>query len=338
MAFVLTGFLAWGVAAALVVVAGIALYVRRRRRVARALGDPAIVSRMAGEDLASPPWPRVIAVCIAAVAVAAALADPRWGVAESDPVRGGTVVLVLDASSSMLAADLAPSRLERERDAARTLARELPGSPIGIVAFAGRAYAVAPPTLDPGAVDLYLDALHPDMVTQSGSSLAAAVRQGLAMLLASERAGEGAIVLVSDGDTEEDPEMLRAAADLARRAGVRVHVLGAGTAEGAPVPSVDFETGTTRGFMRTADGEPVVSRLREAPLRELADRTGGAYLELADPEAARRLAPVLRSRATAAQGLEDPGALAAPRYQWFAILALALLAWESAAGGRRRET
>lgn len=337
MAFVWTSFLAWGVAAALVVVAGVAVYVRRRRHVARAIGDPGLVSRMAGEDLLSPPWARVIAICMAAIAVAGALSDPRWGGVEVESVRGGTVVLVLDASSSMLAGDLPPSRLERERDAARTLARELPDSPIGIVAFAGRAYAVAPPTLDPGAIDLYLDALHPDMVTQSGSSLGSAVRQGLAMLLASEQAGEGAIVLVSDGDTEEDAEMLRDAADLARRAAVRVHVLGAGTAAGAPVPSMDFETGTTAGVMRTATGEPVVSRLKEAPLRELAERTGGAYLELSDPEAARRLASVISGRATAARRLEDPGALPAPRYQWLAFLALALLVWESATTGTRRE-
>lgn len=330
------GFLASGIAAALVVVIGLGLYVRRRRRVARVMGDAELVSRMAGEDLRAAPWARVIAISIAALALASALADPRWGAQEGERVRGGTVVLVLDASSSMLAEDLPPNRLERERDAARTLARELPGSPIGIIAFAGRAYAVSPPTMDPGAVELYLDALHPDMVTQSGSSLAAAVRQGLAMLLVAERVDEGAIVLVSDGDTDEDPATLLEAADLARRAGVPVHVLGAGTAAGAPVPALDFETGRTVGVMRTAAGEPVISRLRDGSLRELARRTGGEYLTLEDAEAAARLAPLIRSRSAGAR-LDDPGSRAAPGYRWFAVLALVLLAWESAAAGRRRD-
>lgn len=325
------GFAVWGAAAALLVLLGLALHVRRRRAVAAEIGDPALLARITGEDLRSVPWRRVGAVGAAAVALALALADPRWGGPEAATARTGTVVLVLDASSSMLAMDITPSRLERERQAARAIAIALPHSPVGVIAFAGRAYAVAPPTLDAGSIELYLEALHPDMVTQTGSSLAAAVRQGLGMLVADEASRGGALVVISDGDTDEGPDALLAAADLARRAGIPVHVLGAGTARGASVPAIDSESGRVGGVLRDEAGEPIVTRLDEARLRGLAERTGGTYLPLTDPDGPTRIAARVAAhppRGDAA--VADPGARPPPRFAWFALVALALLAWDAA--------
>lgn len=330
------GFTTLGVAAVLVVLLGLGLYVRRRRGVAAALGDPALLARIGGDDLRAVPWGRVAAVAGAAVALAVALTDPRGGDPEGAVARTGTVVLVLDASSSMLAADTPPSRLERERQAARALALALPGSPIGVIAFAGRAYAVAPPTRDPGSIELYLEALHPDMVTQTGSSLAAAVRQGLGMLVAGDASAGGALVVISDGDTDEDPDALHEAVALAARAGIPIHVLGAGTAGGAQVPAIDFESGRVNGVLRDAAGDPIVSALDEALLRDVAQRTGGTYLPLAGPDAAEKVATrIVEMPVRAGGSLADPGALTSPLYAWFALLAFALLSLEAAAFLRR---
>lgn len=327
-------FAIWGLAAVSLVVLGTALYVRRRRRVARVIGDASLIAQLVGEDLRRTPWPRVVVVVMAAGALAAALTDPRWGEGEAAEARGGPVVVVFDVSNSMLAGDLAPDRLERSRRAARVVARTAAGAPVGIVAFAGRAYALAPPTTDPGAVELYLDALHPDMVTQTGSSLSAAVRQGLALLLATDAPGGGTLVVISDGDTEESPDSLQAAVDLAARARVPVYALGAGTVVGTSVPEIDPETGR-RGVMRTPGGEPIVTRLGENFLRELGTRTGGAYIPLAEADADERIAAAIESRPAPA-GPANEGPTAPARYSWFAGLALGLLALE-AAWPRRRQ-
>lgn len=328
--------LALGAALPVLVALALAAFVRRRRRVAARLGDRPLLAALAGEDLVAVPWGRVLPVLLAALSLGAALADPRWGeAAETGETRGGTVVLVIDASGSMLTADLPPDRLARAREAARELAASLPGAPVAVVAFAGRAYALVPPTVDRGALDLYLDALDPAMVTQSGSSLAAAVRQGVGLLAAGEDdLGSGALVLISDGDALDEPGRVEEAVGLARRAGVPIHALGAATPRGGPVPDVDLATGESLGFKREAGGEIAVSRLGEALLREVAGGTGGEYASLADAGAVERVAAALRER-----GGEGPGGRggAPPRFAWFAFAALLLLVAEMGSGARRRD-
>lgn len=322
-------FVIWGAAAGAGVVLALCLHARRRGRVAAAFGDPDLGARLLGEDLRRRPWSRILLVAAGAVLIAAALADPRWGAAVTGDVRGAPVVLVLDASTSMLARDLRPDRLERERSAARLIAGSLEGVPIGIVAFAGRAYAIAPPTTDAGAIDLYLEALHPGMVTQSGSSLAAAVRQGLALLLSGEQGAGGSIVLITDGDTEEDPVQLGAAAAIAARAGVPVYALGAGTPAGATVPAHDFVTGRQTGVLTREDGQPIVSRLRDGFLREIARETGGIYLPLGRGGSAERIAAAVRERSVAGGSSDGREADRPARYAVFAALALLMLALET---------
>ena len=327
-----------GAAVPVLVALAVAGFVRRRRRVAVHLGDPSLVAALVGEDLVAVPWRRVVPVLLAALLLGTALTDPRWGAAaEAASVRGGRVVLVLDASGSMLAGDLAPTRLEALRAASRELAAGLPEAAMAVVVFAGRAYALVPPTTDRGALDLFLDALDPAMVTQSGSSLSAALRQGLGLLAAGDAGtGGGALVLVSDGDAGEDPARVLEAAALARRAGVPVYVLGAGTPAGAPVPEIDFATGRAVGFLRGDDGRPVVTRLNESLLREIARATGGEYAALSEPGAVGGLIERLRERVGEAG---SPADRRPPRFAGFAALALLLLAAETAAGGlapRRR--
>ncbi|HET8656531.1 MAG TPA: VWA domain-containing protein [Longimicrobiaceae bacterium] len=307
--------------------AGVWLFVRRRRRVARALGDAALLRRLTGADLHALPRLRVALVLAAALALGAALADPRWGTgAGATGARGGPVILALDASNSMLTHDVAPSRLAEEKSAARALARALPGTPVGIVAFAGRAYALTPPTVDPAALDLYLNALDPRMVTQTGSAVAAAVRQSLSLLASGDQ--PGSIVLISDGDTSGEPGALGDALKLARRAGIPVYTLGVGTPAGAPVPALDPRTGRESGYLREPSGDIAVSRLREELLQRIARETGGSYARLGqDSTGPRQLAAELRS--SAASGAAT-GAGIPTHYAWFAAAALLLLVVESA--------
>jgi Ca-activated chloride channel homolog len=290
-------------------------FVARRRRVARAIGDRDLVRRIVGVDLARTPWAR-------------ALAAPLPGAAEPAGAGPAGIVLVLDASVSMLAADAEPDRMEVMRRAARAVADGAEGTPVGIIAFAGRAYVLSPPTTDRTAIDLYLTALDPGMVVQSGSEVAGAIRQGIALLAGGGGRG-GEIVLLSDGDASDEAEEIRAAATLAGRAGVRVHVGGTGRPGGAPVPAADLATGQREGVMRDPAGEVIVSRLGEDLLREVASRAGGSYLRLEREGDADRMAGVV-GRAGAA-----PAEQRAPIYPWLAGAAILLLLAEGAV--QRRE-
>jgi Ca-activated chloride channel family protein len=320
------------------ILAALLLWWRRRRDVADALGDPALVRRLAGTDLRRFPGGRVALLLPAGALLGVAAAGPRWGAAETGAPGQGDVVLVLDASNSMLVQDVAPSRLDRERALARTLVDRLAGSRVGLIAFGGSGHALSPLTSDGSAIHLYLDALSPEIVNQGGTSLDSALRQALALLGgAGEGPTGGSIVLVSDGEALEPPELIGASIGHARRRGVPVHTVAIGTAAGGPVPDVDPETGRRTGFKREPDGSPAVSRLDEATLRRIARETGGTFRLMPDASGVAELASAAAAggRATRGRGTSLPD----NRYEWFLGLALVLIALDSLAErGRRRGT
>jgi Ca-activated chloride channel family protein len=326
----------------LAVGAGIALAVRRRRRAAEAFGEHPLVVRLSGgRDPGAAPWARAALLLPAAAALGLAAADPRWGRGggdAADAAGGAEVVLVMDASNSMLVEDVRPNRLERERAAARQIAHGLPDGRLGVVVFSGRGYVLTPLTADPGALELYLDALSPEIVTQGGSSLASAVRQGTDLLLGGDSASAGRVmVLMSDGEALEERTEVGLAVRRAERAGVVIHTLGFGTEGGGPVPDVDPTTGRRLGFKRDVDGSVAVSRLDPGMLREIADETGGRFREGSDPGA---VAALLRDVAAAPAAARRPDGGGGPplRYGWFLGAALLLLAADTvlAALERRR--
>lgn len=317
--------------------AGVYGYMRRRRAVARGLGDPALVRRLGLTDPGSFELRRMALVAVAMAAFAVAAAGPQWGTRTVESrTRAMEVVLAVDLSNSMLAEDVSPNRLEHARLLVRRLMRELPGDRIGLVAFAGRAYVLAPLTSDHGALRLYVDALDPDVLSRGGSSLSSAVRQATDLLEGTQRAGaDRAIVLISDGEALEDGEAVSQAAERAANAGVVVHTVAVGTDEGAPVPDRDPQTGRRSGYKRHASGEVVVSRTNAETLAGIAGRTGGDFVRLGSPDGTNRLVDALREmdRArTASTGGVEPH----ERYAWFVAAALALLALDALAAARRR--
>jgi Ca-activated chloride channel family protein len=315
--------------------AALLLWWRRRREVAHALGDPALVRRLAGTDLCAFPGRRAALLLPAGALLGLAAAGPRWGSADGGARGQGDVVLVLDASNSMLTEDVAPSRLARERVLARALVDRLAGSRVGLIAFGGSGHALSPMTSDASAIHLYLDALSPEVVNQGGSSLDSALRQALALLGGpGEGPTGGSVVLVSDGEALEPPELVAASIDQARRLGVRVHTVGIGTAAGGPVPHVDPATGERRGFKRELDGQTAVSRLDEATLQTIARQTGGTYRLMPDARGAADLARVAAEGGRAARGRGT--SLPDNRYEWFLGFALVLIAADAVAERGRR--
>lgn len=323
--------------------AGVWGYVRRRRRVSRNFGDASLVGRLGLTDPERFATRRFVLVSLAALALGLAAAGPQWGeqVVESRQ-RARSVVLAVDVSKSMLARDVDPDRLERGRLFVRRLLRELPGDRLGLVAFAGRAYVLSPLTVDHSALQLYLDALDPEIVSQGGSSLASAIRQATDLARGEtdreDRSRGPAIVLVSDGEALEEEAGVHAAAERAARAGVTVHTVGVGTAEGAPVPERDSASGSVTGYTHDpATGDIVVSRLGEELLRQVAETTGGRYSRLgAAGTTDRVLASLEQLERDRSDGTERT-VQARPRFEWFVGLAVLLLALDAVWTRHRRQ-
>ncbi|HSH46846.1 MAG TPA: VWA domain-containing protein [Longimicrobiales bacterium] len=309
---------------------GFWLWARRRRRAAEALGSEALLARLGAGDMRRFPLGRFALVGLSALLLGFAAAGPQWGtVRVEEETAAADVVLALDVSRSMLARDVAPNRLERERVLARRILRELGGDRVGLVAFAGRAYILSPMTVDHGALQLYLDALDPDIVSQGGSSLASAVRQATDLARGPEDSGRGAVVLVSDGEALEEEEDVLDAARRAANVGITIHTVGVGTSDGAPVPGRPGVGEYTRG----PDGEVVISRLNEGLLRRVAGETGGRHVRLGQAGATETVLSALRGL-DRTPGDRESRQTARDRYGWFLLAALLLLAADGVVAAR----
>jgi Ca-activated chloride channel homolog len=262
--------------------------------------------------------------------IALALARPQMGFVQREvKQRGRDVIVAIDTSRSMLATDVAPSRLSRAKLVAQDLLRLVRGDRVGLVAFAGSAFLQAPLTLDYNAVLTSLEELDTAVIPKGGSNIAEAIR-------ISEQAfgkGEGqtrALVILTDGE-ELDADGV-AAAKRTGELGVRVFTVGIGSAEGSLIPLRSDEGGSD--FVRDSAGKPVQSKLDEKRLKEIAEAGGGFYEPLG-AEAARSIFEngilKLEQAETGILSARQP----IERYQWPLSAAAGLLVLWLLLGDRR---
>ncbi len=200
------------------------------------------------------------------------LLQPRWGYDWQDITRRGIdLVALVDTSRSMLAADVAPSRLARGRRILEDLARRVRGDRIGLVAFSGSAFTLCPLTLDQGAFRMFINDLSTETIPRGGTDIAVGLYKAIATFDPKED-GHQAILLISDGENLEGD--YRAAAQAAQEKGITIFTIGVGTPEGTPI-QLETPTGTT--YLKDRQGNIVVTRLDETALQEIALLTGGAY-------------------------------------------------------------
>ncbi len=223
-------------------------------------------------------WTHRIPGVLRALALAAlivALARPQTGITtETVTTEGIDIVLVLDVSTSMLAEDLEPNRLEAAKLVATDFVRGRRDDRIGLVAFAGQAFTQAPLTLDYGVVTSLLADLETGMIedgTAVGMGLATAVKR----LQASDAASK-VVVLLTDGRSNRGEIGPVTAARMAEALDVRVYTIGAGSRGTARIPVDDPLRGRVYATMRVD--------IDEASLREVASITGGQYFRAADVE------------------------------------------------------
>lgn len=239
----------------------------RRRRTSRALSRSANprVHGLAG----------VLALAALALLVFAA-AGPRWGEVEVDTPREGVDVLfVIDVSRSMDARDINPNRITATREAITASLAGLGGDRVGLVIFGGTAHVRFPLTTDlAAAASVVLTLESGSLFVDPGSVIAAGLQTGLEVFEEEVEQGR-VVVLVSDGDDlGADPVELAAALDAA---GIELLVVGVGTPEGATIPVYDRRVSETVE-LTDANGQPIISRLEEARLIELARAADGRYI------------------------------------------------------------
>lgn len=246
----------------------------RLRRQARSTWAGQLFGRLAPGYDPQREWLKIGLVLTAWAFVVLALARPQWG---GEMVmmkrRGIDLMLAVDVSSSMLAEDMRPNRLQHAKRGISDLVNRMQGDRLGLVAFAGDAYTVCPLTLDHGTVLLLLESLGPNSVSTAGTNLAAAIARTRAAFVAGKDSHK-ALVLVTDGEGHEGDVL--AEAKEAKKEGLVIYTIGIGSPTGEPIPERD-EGGGVAGYKKDRSGHVVSTRLDEATLLSVAQETGGKY-------------------------------------------------------------
>ncbi|MFA7234581.1 MAG: VWA domain-containing protein [Terrimicrobiaceae bacterium] len=311
-----------------------ALYVWSHLR-GRALVSKVVAPRLREQLAGSVSVPRRVVrgvlIVLTLGLVLLALAQPRYGFIQQEiKQRGRDIIVAVDTSRSMLATDIAPTRLARAKLLTQDLIRLLKGDRIGLVAFAGSAFLQAPLTLDYGAVTNALDELDTSVIPKGGTNIASAI--AIAEQAFGKAEGQTrALVILTDGE-ELDADGV-AAAKKAAEQGIRIFTVGIGSPEGSLIP---FRSDDGRqDFVRDVSGKPVQTRLDETRLGEIAKATGGFFVPIG-PDAAREIFQ---------QGIEpmdtsETGIFSArqplERYQWPLGFAVGFLILWLLLGERRR--
>ncbi|MBQ8221789.1 MAG: VWA domain-containing protein [Bacteroidales bacterium] len=182
-------------------------------------------------------------------------------------IEGIDIVLAMDISSSMLAADLKPDRLEASKAVASDFVVGRPGDRMGLVVFSGETFTQVPLTTDHSMMLNMLKDMKCGMLedgTAIGDGLASAINR-----LKDSEAISKVVILLTDGDNNAGSIDPTTAAEMAKLYGIRVYTIGAGTRGTAPYP-----VQTPFGGVKY---QQVPVNINEELLQQIADETGGKY-------------------------------------------------------------
>ncbi len=290
-----------------------------RKSTLQRLGSPALAQRLMVGFSARRFWFKNALFAAALALVAIGIANPQQAVRRTPPPQNSADVLIaLDISQSMLAQDAKPSRLATAKRFVQRLAESLEGERVGLIFFAGDAYAQMPLSTDLEALMVFVGNANTDFITDQGTDMVAVIDLATRLFDDDSEAGR-ALVIVSDGEHHESDVMLHARK--ARDAGITIHTVSVGAASNAMLPLPGG------GVKRDFNGQPVRSSANPLLLRDIAKAGGGLTLAADDSGAAKTLSTEvdkLQKSAVEARAYTEYVSY----YQWLALAALLLLALE----------
>lgn len=218
---------------------------------------------------------RLLAIALVIIVLARPIATNSTETSRSE---GIDIVMALDVSTSMLAQDLEPNRLEGAKKVAAEFISDREFDNIGLVVFAGESFTQVPLTTDHGVLLNLLHEIRPGMIedgTAIGLGLANAVNR-----LKDSKSKSKVIILLTDGSNNRGQIAPVTAAELAKEYGIRVYTIGVGTRGRALAPVI------------TPYGERldyVQVDIDEKPLKEIASVTGGQYFRAVDNSSLKQI-------------------------------------------------
>ena len=248
------------------------LMVHQQKKRLRRFGDVELVRQLMPDVSRFRPAVKFYLLLAALALLIVLVARPQFGTKISHEKRTGIeTIIAMDVSNSMLAEDVAPSRLDRSKMMVENLVDNFTNDKIGLIVFAGDAFIQLPITSDYVSAKMFLSSISPSMIATQGTDIAAAINMAVNSFTQQEGVGK-AIIVITDGEDHEG-RAIEAAKD-AKNRGMRVYVLGVGSPNGAPIPIGDGE------YLKDNTGQTVMTGLNEQMCRELAQAGGGAYIHV----------------------------------------------------------
>ncbi len=245
-----------------------------KRKKQREFGDLDMVKKLSPEKSVFKPILKLIVMLLALSALILGLVNPKIGTKMETVKREGIdIVFAMDVSKSMLAEDVAPSRLEKSKQIVSQIINQLGSDRIGIVAYAGSAFPVLPITTDYGVAKMFLQSMNTGIVSSQGTSLDEAIKLSSTYFDDKSKTSK-LLILISDG--EDHSEGAEEAAEEANKLGMKIITIGVGTEKGSTIPL--RRNGIVESFQRDNNNEVVVTKLNQESLTTIAKATKGGYV------------------------------------------------------------
>ncbi|MDH6343654.1 Ca-activated chloride channel family protein [Parabacteroides sp. PFB2-12] len=218
---------------------------------------------------------RMVAIALLIIVLARPQSTNRW---ENTSTEGIDIMLALDVSTSMLAEDLKPNRLEAAKDVAASFINGRPTDNIGLVVFAAESFTQCPLTTD----HTVLLNLFKDVQTgliNDGTAIGLGLANAVSRIKDSDAISK-VIILLTDGVNNQGEIAPVTAAEIARTFGVRVYTIGVGTQGMAPHP---FQTAFGVQYHN------IEVQIDEPALKQIAATTGGQYFRATDNSSLKQI-------------------------------------------------
>lgn len=245
---------------------------RRRKTKLRKFGDPALLKDLMPNISSYRPTVKFALLLAALALLIVMVARPQMGSKISHDKRQGIeTIICLDISNSMLAEDVAPSRLDKSKMLVENLVDQFTNDKIGLIVFAGDAFVQLPITSDYVSAKMFLQNITPSLIQTQGTNFAQAIDLATKSFTPQENVGR-AIIVITDGENHEPGAT--EAVQAAKQKGINVYILGVGNPQGAPIPMGNGS------YLKDQSGQTVMTKLNEDMCRQLAQAGNGQYIHV----------------------------------------------------------
>ena len=246
-----------------------------KRKTKRLYASAELLKRLSPDQSRFKAVLKLVVLAMAVVCFCIALVNPKVGTKLETVTREGVdIVFAIDVSKSMLAEDVAPSRLEKAQQLTAQIINNLVSDRVGIIAYAGKAVPQLPITTDYAAAKMFLQNMNTDMLSSQGTAIDEAIQLSRTYFNDAEQTNR-VLVIISDGEDHNDLNLDVAKA--AAKEGIKIFTIGVGSEKGGPIPLK--RNGVVMRYKKNQKGETVITKLNPNTLTAIAEEANGLFIQ-----------------------------------------------------------